>query len=217
MGRRDLGRLTYQHVSHSSQALDLAPRLRDKEASCRGTTTFEHKGKIMSNWQTMLLASIAMLGLAGGLHAQEKKKQPPVVGTLKYGSKTHKLQHVVAYQTKRDGGVSTVLFLSEKPMPKMVLDMLTKELKSKGNDEDLVIFEAFLFVRLHLHPEFEPSGNIMLADGAGFNIGSKLEQDLKVADGRVAGAIKMAEPKEVFDQKYFFEAKVNAPLIHTAK
>lgn len=172
----------------------------------------------MRIFQTLAIAMLAIfVTLSGNLNAQDKKKTAPVEGTFKYGSKTHQLKHVVAYQSKLDDVVSTVLFLSEKPMPKIVRDKLVKELKAKGHDEDLIIFQAFLFVRVELRPEFEPTGNVMLANGGGFNIASKIKEDVEVAKGNVVGSLKMAEEKVVFDQKYFFQAKVNAPLIHTIK
>ena len=153
-------------------------------------------------------------GKAPDKKANSKKDldKPAVEGTFQFGSKTYKLQHGLAYKNKSEDEVTTVVYLTENAFPAEALKSQKKALSKSGNDEDFFIFDPFFFVRVIVDRESQPSINVMLPNGGGFNV-IEDKSKVKVNGDRVQGHISLPEPQEVFDKQYRFDVKLDVRLL----
>ena len=174
-----------------------------------------HSLKTSTRKYSALLALLFMIGLgAADEKAPPKKKgeKPAVEGTFQYGSKTYKLQHGLAYKNKRGDQVATIVYLTEKRFPPAALKSLKQALQTSGNDDEFDIFDPFFFIAVRIDGETEPSINVMLPDGGGFNI-TKDESNATINDDRVRGRIYLPKPQEVFGKQYQFDVKFDVRLL----
>ncbi len=130
--------------------------------------------------------------------------------TVTQGEDKFVFKHVAAFQTKDGGDLTTTVVFCERPIPMQRLQaMLLKK-------DDFRFGDLF---------EFESPGQLTVDVGGyrgfsfnagGVGIGDSLEEtdsDMKVEAGRVRGAIKMAEPKEVFDESFLIAATVDVAVL----
>jgi hypothetical protein len=144
--------------------------------------------------------------------SKKEDDKPAVEGTFQFGSKTYKLQHGLAYKNKFEDEVTTVVYLTEKAFPATALKSLKEELRKNGNDEEFFIFDPFFFVRVTTGDETEPSINVMLPNGGGFNV-TEDQSKVKVSGDRVQGHMCLPEPQKVFDTQYRFDLKFDLRLL----
>ncbi len=118
----------------------------------------------------------------------------------------------MAYRNRHGDQVATTVYLTEKRFPTAALKSLKQSLRTSGNDDEFDIFDPFFFIAVHSDGEAEPSINVMLPDGGGFNI-TKDESNAKISDVRVQGRIYLPKPQEVFGKQYRFDVKFDVRLL----
>lgn len=130
--------------------------------------------------------------------------------TMTMGNEKYVFKFVAAYRNKEDGEEKTKLLFTERAIPLQKLQaMLAKK-------DDFSFFDLF---------EYESPGQLTIEYGdyvglsfnsGGTSLGASLEAtdcDLKIENGRVTGTVKMAEPKEFFDDKYQITATIDAAIM----
>lgn len=130
--------------------------------------------------------------------------------TVTQGKDKYVFKHAAAFQTREGGDTKTNVVFSDRPIPlqKMQAMLATKE--------DFRFGDLF---------EFDSPGQLTVEIGGylgfmfnagGTGIGDSLAEgdtDMKVEDGRLRGAIKMVEPKEVFDEPFEIAATVDVAVL----
>ena len=163
----------------------------------------------------LILLFLANLGFAEEQAAKKKKdKKPAVEGTFQFGSKTFKIQHGMAYKNKQGDQVTTEVYLTEKRFPSAALKSLKQALKANGNDDEFTIFDPFLFIAMRVDGETDPSINVMLPDGGGFNI-TKDKSSAKLSGDRIRGRAYLPMPQTVFGKQYRLDVKFDLRLLQT--
>lgn len=131
--------------------------------------------------------------------------------TVVYNGKQYTFANVAAYQTK-DGPVKLVFAAKPIPLNKMQA-MVFKEKSFSFHDMYEGMYEGLAPERLEVQVGEFPSFTFALTN---LVVGKSVDgpgAELKVADGRVQGTLKM-DPKEVFDKdKIAFSLTVNAGII----
>jgi hypothetical protein len=130
--------------------------------------------------------------------------------TVVLGAKKIVLQYAAAYRTKHDGETKTRLLFCERAIPLQKMQTLL------AKEGDLSVSDLFEFN----YPEnliLEVSDRVNFSFNAGgVGIGDSIDEpvsDLKVDGNRVAGTLKMPEPKEFFDESFQITASIDAGVI----
>lgn len=133
---------------------------------------------------------------------------PSVEGTLSLSGKELKLQHVVAWATTAGGDPATAVLASHRPIN---AEAILAALREKQESPEDVLRQPF--VRVTFDQKGAPKS--FYATGSGFTTngtGGKLVGELKVADDRAAGQIKLPlEGKETLARGFDF--RFDVPLL----
>ena len=134
-------------------------------------------------------------------------------GTLRIGTKTHALKHVLAYRTRfmeDDPNLFTVVLATAKPISATDLRKLRESLEKKGDDSGLHVWDA------QLKLVFDPDGGLMQfhgwADNVSLNGGSDVEAVIENKAGNVRGKAVVTEAKKLFDLTYQFNIAFDVKL-----
>lgn len=130
--------------------------------------------------------------------------------TVTTGNDKFVFKHVAAFQNKEGGDQKTTVVFCDRPIPMQRLQAMLAT-KADFRFGDLFEFESPGQLSVELGGYLGFSFN-----AGGVGIGNSLEasdSDIKVEAGRARGAIKMAEPKEVFDEPFLIAATIDAAVL----
>ena len=138
----------------------------------------------------------------------------PNAATVVMDGKTYELPSVIAYDCFENGGWSTKIVATLKPVSQQ---NLLARLKKTGGDKDAddrPLNWSQPFLQVVLDEDDQPWRLELLADNTpGGGTGPALSGTAIVEDGRARGTVKLKEPGSFFDKVYTAEISFDVPVL----